>query len=375
MEAIFNKKKITGLLPVGRSMLIGLSGFLVAYVLCPSVPLFPRNAPDSPVNSIEEYRGRPYFEEAYQLEKVSPGQSVLLYEKALSLGLDDKMGRAAVWRLFYLYSDLKEYGKALTLLPRLGSSKGIARVAEKLQKDMAGEWKINDLALENYIQGVRVLQNGPGSDGKSAGEFFLSALSAAYGNNEFRMEILNRLIHAGRMEEALSVLDRNGVSSTEDRVMKADLLVSLKRYSDASAILKELAADNTFLDDGQKYRILYLLGRIERDAGDIERAVIYFRYAARYANEEERYRQIALAAFSLYRGGFKMQAAALMRSVPDVPDKNVRLLRLILGSEVDGNPEKINELVKMGETLDPSTQSPLEQRALQLIGKFRRREF
>ncbi len=333
---------------------------LVVFAVSHPVSIMAQNAPES-------YRGRTYFEEAYSIEKNSPARAIELYRLALSRGLDAKMNHAALWRLFHLYRETGEYGNALMLAPKLGKSRGVARVLENLKKDLADHWNINNQALEAYWNGVKSLAGYEGAGEKSYSDYFIEALSSAYGNREFRSEIMNRLVAAGKVEEALSVLDGDGITSLEDRIMKADLLLSLKRYDQADTMLREIAAGNEISKSGDKYRVLYLLAKIARSRNDLEKSVRYFRFAANYASEEEQFRQLALASYSLYRENYTQQAAALVRNIPNVSDENVMLLRAILGVEVDHSSERLEELREMAGSFSSSPQGYLENRALQIL--------
>lgn len=312
--------------------------------------------------------GKKYFEQAYRVEKSSPDTAIRLYRTALERGLDRKLTSAARWRLFYLLKGEKRYGEALILLPRLGGKLG--RVSSDLHRDIKEYWKINDSALQNYVRGIQAM-NGANLE-KSHTDYFVQALRQSGGNRKFRMEIIERLVSGGRSSDVLSVLDHSGgQSSIEDRIFQADLMIRFNRLDEAEELLrKEIYASPGSLAREHKYRVLYLLGKVHRKNKDHERSILYFRLAAKYADTREANRQISLAAYSLYRRGYRSQANGLVRSLPSPQDPDVFLVKHVLGVEAENREDSYQALRKKRDWLKKRAEngaSFLEQKALEIL--------
>jgi tetratricopeptide (TPR) repeat protein len=315
------------------------------------------------------YPGRSTFEEAYMLEKKQPDRAIQLYRIALGQGLDAKMHGAARWRLFYLLKDQKRYGEALALLNQLGSGKSINKVADDLKEQMRGNWNIESPALDSYLKGLSALSSGKPVDGRNYNEWFLESIQLAKGNRDFRLEIFNRLIAAGRVEDTLKVMEGIGDNSVTERILRDDLLLRLGRMEEAYQDLRTLASSIESLSDENRYRILYLLGRIHRDKNEIYPAILYFRQSVRYAKGNEAYRQLALAAYALYRIGCNEQAGSLLQNFPDVDDEDVVLLKNIVAVDTRKDEESLKYLRKIKNRFH-AKRSFLDDRALQLLHRY-----
>ncbi len=338
--------------------------YIFTFSLFPMLLLTP-----SRLHSQGAFEGRSAFEEAYSLEKSHPDRSIALYQQALNQGLDRKMSGAARWRLFYLLRDQKRFGEALALLDQFGSGKSIIKLADDLKEEIKNGWNIDDPALQSYLKGNAALRSNSDVEGRSYVEWFLDSLRLASGNRDFRIEILNRLIAAGRVEEALEVLEKSGPGGATERILRSDLLLRLGRKEEVRKDLTEMSTSTETLSDENRYRILYLLGRIYRDEGDLYKTVIYFRQAVRYSSGREAYRQLGLAAYTLYRKGYGSQAYSLLQAMPDVDDEDVMLLKSILAVEIRQDADSLKYLRKIKSSFRRS-HSFLGERALALLRKY-----
>lgn len=314
--------------------------------------------------------GQEIFSKAYRLEESDPDESIRLYRQALGQRLDKELRKAAVWRLFYLYKKNKEYSEAILISDHLSDKKGVKRVLEDLKTDIKFEWKINDNALDHYWTGIHLLNAGKtDAEGHSHSDHFLMALKESPGNALFREEILNRLVMAGRDDEVLRMIGSEG-SGPEEQIIRADLLLKRNERNNAESILRSLAASEVYLTNSQKFRLLYLLGRIYRDRGDIPNGVRYFRYSTHYATGTKAVRNLALAAYALYRGGYNEQAYGLVSRLPGEGDSYVELLSLVLAVDVRNDEVAKTKLLKYRKPLEEQKKkgnnSFLIQRALHL---------
>jgi hypothetical protein len=115
-------------------------------------------------------------------------------------------------------------------------------------------------------------------------------------------------------------------------------------------------------------RILYLLGRLNRLIDGAESAA-YFRMSATYASGSEWQRQMALAAFSLYRDGLSEQAAQLSMQIDaaTIEDEGMRLFLDVLAADVRKDPEALARLRGREKELRRQSNSFLAERALQIL--------
>ena len=308
--------------------------------------------------------GKESFQEAYRLENESPVESIALYRRAIQQGLDHSLLSAARWKLFYLYKKTKDYASAMTLLDQLGSGRQMQVVVDDLKKEMKEAWGATEESVHLYVRGVESLRRNEG-----AGEymrFFTEALRKSPGSRKLLVEIIDRLVQSQKGSQALFLLDENDDHSEEIKLVRADLLLGLERKEEAESILTDLARSEETLSDRSRSRLLYLLGRIVRERGDFAHSAALFRMAAFYAKDQESSRQIAIAAFTLYKAGMPLQAMALLRGLPPSTDDQVELLSLLLRAEVDNDSDSLQTLRTMRDSL-ARNHSFLAERAIQLL--------
>ena len=292
------------------------------------------------------------FEEAYNIESEEPGRAIRLYERVLGTDLEDELRSTVKWRLAYLYKRMKQFTKAFLLVESLGREKHTKSILAEIRREMAFHWEAQDAAVVHYLEGVRLLRKNP-DEGAFLGRFRL----ALRGENPFLLlNIVDQLSRAGLGGEALKFLETHGDNSSGHALLRADLLFSLDRVAESESILRDLAA-YVSLAPADKAKVLYLLGRMNAARRDYRNAVTYFRLATHYFSPEDGGRQSALAAYNLYRAGLPLQALALLRSLEDPEDENIRLLLLILKVEVDGDPDAVRALFRMRDDLRKSVES------------------
>lgn len=327
--------------------------------------------------------GRAYFEQAYEAEKETPADAIELYERAIAAGLGRELQKAARWRLFYLYRKSGEYGEALKVAAHLGSDKKLKNVLGDLYKEIAVIYKIPEESARHYALGLKQLARDREEE---SALYFERALRGNESNEALRSAITSRLMRRGQSGAALALLKKIGIDRAADQsagkseggaaeLARADLLVKLKRDTEARGVLLALARSSAAksLDNAERSRLFYLLARISRRAKDPAATVRWFRLAAieaREAGEDElQSRMQGLAAYELFRGGRKLQARSLLYGIPETEDESVKLLELVLRAEVEGDPSARLRLEEMAPRLRAGKQSYLVRQALRVAGK------
>ncbi len=328
--------------------------------------LAPQSAAGSP--------GKSLFERAYAAEKTEPERAIELYRRAVARGLDSKLRVTAYWKLLFLYKRQGQFGQALRMADRLGSPKKMEDVLKNLLLDMQRRFEISEKAAQRFADGLRALYKLKGAPSGPAPDVFLGAFREAVaqspGSGHLRTAISLALVEQGYGEYASSFSGGVTVSETERRLAHAERLLAGDRAGEAEQVLYHLARAAE-LSSAEKTRVLYMLGRLERNRGRTHQATAFFRLAARYAGGADIHRNVALAAYALYRDGQRTQAHALLRSIPGSTDPNVRLLHLILKWQVERDKASLFELQQMKDKLrgtPPAGISPfLARRAVKLV--------
>jgi len=279
--------------------------------------------------------GQRLFAEAQQMEEVAPDRSLELYEEALKHRLDAKLRRAALYRIRVL----KSRSGPLSDVPLSGE----AEVA--------------------YKEGLELLRAGEGG----YLEKFAAAIELSADKDPVRLRVARDLARAGQTDQARSQLEVARRQGAEYSLFYIDLLVSLKSLKKAEDELEWLSAQE--LSAAEKPRILYLWGRIKREQEEEVQAVRYFRLASGYARGSESDRYRALAAFSLYRLGYAIQARSLMRSLDGPPQSDFKLLDLLLAVEVDRDARAQEALKRYVKQMDQKNPGFLEKRALEMVAQ------
>lgn len=316
--------------------------------------------------------GKPLFERAYRLEKTEPEAAITEYQRAIRRGLDRKLRSAAYWRMVFLHKRLGQFGQALKLTVRLGSAKRMARVVKNLERDIQNQYGVSASSAEAYVLGLRALYGLRGAPPGEKPQNFLTAFRRAVasgGSDVLRAAIANVLVEQGYGQYASGFATRAAMSETDRQLLHAERLLSAERFDESAHVLRHLARGND-LEDSQKARILYLLGRIARGKKRPYQAVVYFRQAARFSSNAGD-RNKALASYLLYRKGYPVQALAVLRGQSLAGDPNVRLLQLILRVEIDGDAAALSQLRALRSRLSgvrpPGTSEFLAKRALRIL--------
>ena len=335
-----------------------LSTFLL-FLFCLAFPVvLPLSAQSS---------GQALFEQAYRLENEDPARAAELYRRALARGLDAKLRRTARIRLGIVEKRLGGRTR-----PAAGSRFDPRAAQASMRK--AG---VPAGAIDGFFQGYRILRTPGGAQENSSGEpaymaYWRPALQQASGHLQLRISMVRALVAHGQSRRAFALLDEAPDYSPELGILKADLLLGQGKPRDARDLLLSIASDLK-LDEQQKVRLLYLLGRIARERRDFTGAVRYFRLAARYGDRGQQVRYRSLAAYTLYRMEMPLQARGLMRGLPGKSsDRNIRLLDLILRVQVDGEVKAHKELKALAPRMQSAAEagraSYLERKARELLG-------
>lgn len=296
--------------------------------------------------------GRPLFESAYAAEQDDPEQALDMYERALKKGLGRELRKAARWRLFYLYRKAGRYGEALSMAARLGSDKKLRNVLGGLYDEIAVRYSVSREAAREYATGLKLLALDRHEQAALRFEKSLQlSKSSPKGNAALRTAITNRLMRRGDSRTALAVLRQEGEQNRKGaRLARADLLVKLKRDTEARKLLAQIAANPATAkwSHADQSQVFYLLARISRRAKQAAATVRWFRLAAVHAkfarDAELQSRMQSLAAYELVSRGHVRAARGLMLGLPASKDRNVRLLDLMLKAHVDGNEASRKQL-------------------------------
>jgi tetratricopeptide (TPR) repeat protein len=320
----------------------------------------------TPVFTQEHPKGLELFQKAYSLEKSDPQGAARLYNASIAAGLDHKLTVAARWKLYYIYKNSNNFFNAIPLLSLFGSGSQIDTVKEDLYTDIRHFFNISREGADQYSRGILLLVS---KEPRDAVEPFRNAIRLNPFSSVLKKSIIALLNEAGLTEEAMRLARESSGNPVEASLQEADILVKRGKFQDAKRILENVSSADWGMDDDAKGRILYLLGRVERDQGNVAEAISYFRMAGRYSNGEALSRQLSLAAYGLMQLGLDIQAYALVKKIQDSKDGNVHLIRLILHCSPGNILSSCEELRKYrsGFRSDPSF---LSQRALRLIDEL-----
>lgn len=310
--------------------------------------------------------GRSLFEEAYRIEKIQPERAAVLYRQALDAGLGTDLNKAARWRLFFLCRSQGWYLEAYETLETVSHKPSIK---DSLMDDIKSQWGLRRESFLNYAKISRNFRKG-----HSPSESDLSALRAIYreGSNRFRADLDRWLKEQGQESVSfqLAASDKN-LSEAEVAIRTASYFVDRNDPGKAREALEPVLTMDR-LSHNERMRILYLLGRLERLIDDGESAV-YFRIAANYASGNERQRQMALAAFSLYRDGLSEQASQLTAhiDVTAVEDAGMKLFLDVVAADVRDDADALARLRAQEKDLRKQRNSFLAERALMILERKR----
>lgn len=310
--------------------------------------------------------GRALFEEAYRIEKTRPERAAILYRQALDAGLTADLNKAARWRLYFLCRSQGWYLEAYETLKTVSHK---ASIEDSLMDDIKSQWGLRRQSFLNYAKIARSFKKG-----RSPSESDLSALRAIYGegSNRFRADLDRWLKEQG--QEAVSVQLASGdknLSDAESAIRTASYFVDRNDPGKAREALEAVLTSDRLSRD-ERMRILYLLGRLERLTDDGESAV-YFRMAANYGSGNERQRQMALAAFSLYRDGLSEQASQLTAHIDAtaIDDAGMKLFLDVVAADVREDADALARLRAREKDLRKQRNSFLAERALMILERRR----
>jgi hypothetical protein len=298
------------------------------------------------------------------MENTDPMAATSLYREAINRGLDRKVYNAARWRLYYIYKQLDEYEEGIFLLNSFGEAKQIENVRQSLISQIAYYYGISEESATSYASGLAANRQKPGE----ALKHFIKSLSGSKNKYKLRNDIMKILLRNGRDEDAKQIFSITSETPVDEMISKADILVGRKNWDEAKAILVNLSIESYSLSEEQKYKILYLMGKLERGKNNEPSALIYFRQASRYEKKDNGFYSSALSAYSLYRQGNAKSAYGLMKDYKISEDPNIELLQLILLVEVRKDISAFDRLKLKEESLRRDS-SFLAMRALKLLGK------
>lgn len=288
--------------------------------------------------------GRTWFKKAYKVEKEDPEKSVRYYRKAISLGLNRELKKAAGWRLFYLLKDLQKYDLAIKFIPRLVGKKNSSKLKNDIIQDAARNFRIDQNAAKTYIKAMGLARSNKIRDNDEI-QSQLQSLLSQYNNNQKFKKALVSLSQENKIV-LRTTGSRSDCNSNRCKISDIELLIENMEYTKANQEIYRLSK-NKNLNDSEKFNLLYLLAKSCKQTNNLYLAVRYYRLASRFASIEKQEKLLALAAFSLYEAGLKRQARYLAKNLHQASGVNLHIFDLILKVELDHDISAKKELLKM----------------------------
>ncbi|MFN3604277.1 MAG: hypothetical protein ACK4UJ_06185 [Leptonema sp. (in: bacteria)] len=301
-----------------------------------------------------------YFEKAYSIEKENPKEALKYYKEALKLGLEPDLRKTALWRIYFLLKEEKKYIQAWEILSKLNRKQNIEN---KFFEDLEYFDKINKdqfLKLFNFLKT---------DDYANVKKYYEKASPL------LKRNILDYYLEQNKDQFISELLLIDSSSDLiESKVFLINYYLENNKYEKAEEILKFISKEQKdSLNDKNKSTILYLMGKIYRER-EILDSSLYFLYAANYSLSEEEYeKNIALAMFSLYKGGFEEVAYELIDYIYLEPrDLMQKLFIYLVRAEKNPNRENIKELQKI--LLQIKENNFLKERAEKLVHFYHNHE-
>jgi hypothetical protein len=326
-------------------------------------------------------RGMRYFYEAYKLEEKEPQKALTIYEKALSLGLKKEFKQAAHWRLFYLYNSFHYYYESVRVFNLLGGKKYLEKIEKNLKKEMKEYFVISEKDIEIYMEAMGRLHLYSSAKIANYLPVFQDLLLEYQRNWNLYRDMVRALHKYKKAEIGLTILAKIPGENAERDLMKADLLIFLKKYEASYNLLREWGSvvdrnlqkyfydphffskdEITFvqreMEPGSKAVYFYLLGTIFKKWQKPFDAALQFLLAARFAQGTDSVRYRTLASFILYKSGELDLAYNMILKIPRVDysllDPNINLLFNILEYEKSKDVKSKDFIIKLltGEGAD-----------------------
>ncbi|MCS7204250.1 MAG: hypothetical protein NZ853_00970 [Leptospiraceae bacterium] len=295
------------------------------------------------------------FERAYDLEKENPNQSIEYYNQAIQMGLPQDLKRTAMWRLYFIYLEKKQFIKAWQILSQIPNR---SSAEKKFFEEMNYYAKINK---DEFLQLYNAIKQNSLKDVK---RLFKTI------NPILKQEILD--FYSDTNEDLLEELvnDQFPNNPIDTKLFLANYFIEKNKLSKAENLLLEVSTDyQNELSPTYKEKILYLLGKIKRERNMLD-AIPYFLTAANYSPTVRDYeKQLALAMYSLYRSGYEEVAYNLEEYIHHLPNEPMqKLFILLIKAEKEPSQKNLQELKK--QTLQISENSFLKERAQKLLSRY-----
>ena len=351
---------------------------------------------------------RQCFEYAYFIEDKAPKQAMEMYAWALEKGLGKKgkpsLGRAAYWRLYYLYLEDQSYLKAFLLLgeiekwnQRKYKKKELQRLEERLSFLIKRDWGLSEEDLSILYSALGDLKGAKGLREKEdeLKGYFIRVIEGKKNKEGLLKILMGFLVKKDQIAIAKKILDdlllskisplkaeqyflyyarlqveegkhRKARESLEQiEVMERDLYLEDKSRENLEKGQEEISQEEREL----KIEFYYLQGRIERNRKSYLRSADYFQKAASFGEKQSLHSQ---AAYSLFLGGKFQRARSLLELSQIRPYTDEEILSLMLKiklSKKKDRKEAKRKLRKMRAYLKAKSlneKSLLAQRALAL---------
>ncbi len=259
------------------------------------------------------------FERAYALEQENPADALKLYKRALRRGLARDLRETARWRMFYLYRREQDYLPALQLLPKIAKGKAGRQLTKDFHEEVRRAYAIDADSLDEVRRGLATV-SVPEAKGESYYLHLENALRKHPGNLKLLDALVAYLVAHDRSAFALRLVNAFPGTDAALAGRRAALLIDLGRPREALALLEESESQIRPAcllwpvrepEDRKHLAVVhYQKGRAYRELDREDAAVDEFLEAAEYG---ERVRNIALAAYVLYRSGRDEDARSVLR--------------------------------------------------------------
>lgn len=298
-----------------------------------------------------------YFERAYSIEKENPEEALKFYKLSLESGLEPELRKTALWRIYFILKEKKNFIQAWEILSKLNRKQNLEN---RFFEDVEYFTKLNKA---DFLQLYNSIKKNDNTNVKYYYE---------KGNSVLKQNILDYYLENNR-ESLISefLLIDNSSSSFESKVFLINYYLNNQRYEKAKELLETISKnyiDN--LNSENKAIILYLLGKVYRERQILDSS-FYFFYAMNYSNSDQEYeRNLALALYSFYKSGYETIAYEFVDYITLEPREILqRLFIAILRTEKNPTKANLKEIEKILYQINENTF--LTEKARKILNKYK----
>lgn len=298
-----------------------------------------------------------YFEKAYSIEKENRKEALKLYKLSLESGLDPELRKTALWRMYFILKEEKNFLQAWEILSKLNRKQNLEnRFFEDVEY-------FTKLSKSDFLQLYNAIKKKDNTNVKYYYE---------KGSSILKQDILDYFLEYNQ-ENLISefLLIDSSSRSFESKVFLINYYLNNQRYEKAKELLETISKSYIEnLNSENKATILYLLGKVYREKQLLDSS-FYFFYAMNYSNSDEEYeRNLALALYSFYRSGYETIAYELVDYISLEPREMLqRLFIAILRAEKKPTKTNLKEIEKILYQINENTF--LTEQARKILNKYK----